>query len=263
MSEHGKAVAHAEQLAETSDKTQGLALPPGRTGANIGGKRAGFEPQTLLHGEAGFFQAKRHSVRSESPKMPGDIVNWTPGLTCEAPLGFHEALNEALHVGGGKEENTPGPQDAPGFTKIGDRIRDVFNDVMERNGRKAGGGKTGSFEAAMRDFKSQKAGNVKVRVAVGFDADDGKAAGMGVFEEESTETADIEYSAARATLEHQMVEKPFVLPFFPRRRSARAKEVRIRAITNEGVAIIEGHQFLLGRPLAGEEHTATGTFVNA
>ena len=199
----------------------------------------------------------------KSPKMPGDIVNWTPGLACEVTLGFHEVLDKATGIGGSEKKNTPGLQDAPGFTKFGDRIGDVFNNIIERHGRKTSVGKMARFEAAVRDFKSKKTSNVKVRVIVGFDTDDGKTAGVGVLEEKPTETADIEQRPALTTIECQMVEKPFVLRLFPGRWRARVKKVRIRAISNESAAVIERYQFLFGGPLGGEEHSAAGTFVNA
>jgi len=155
--------------------------------------------------------------------VPGDIVNWTPWLAREATLGLHESLNQASRVGGSEEQYSAGPQNAPGFTKFRDRIGDVFNDIMKGHGGKAGVGKMGRFEAAMKDFKSEKPGDVKVRVIVGFDTGDGKTAGMCVLEEESTVTADIEQCSALATVPCQKVEKVFVLRFFPGRRRARVK----------------------------------------
>jgi hypothetical protein len=94
---------------------------------------------------------------------------------------------------------------------------------MEGHSGKAGVGEMGRFEAAVKDFKSEKTGDVKVRVMVGLDAGDGKTTGMCVLEEESTVTADIEQRAALATMECQKVEKVFVLRFFPGRRRARVK----------------------------------------
>ena len=147
--------------------------------------------------------------------MPGDIVNWTPWLSCKATLGFHDPLNEASRVRGGEEDNATRLHDAPCFTKFGDRIGYVFNDVMERHGGKACVGKMSRFEATMKDFKSERTSYVKISSMVGFDASDGKTAGMCVLEEESTVTADIEQRTAHATMECQKVEKILVLRFFP------------------------------------------------
>ena len=72
---------------------------------------------------------------------------------------------------------------------------------MECHAGKVGAGKMRGFEASMRDFESEKTGDVKARVMVRFDAGDGRTAGVGVLEEESTETANIEQRAARATME--------------------------------------------------------------
>jgi hypothetical protein len=155
--------------------------------------------------------------------MPGDVVNWTPWLACEATLRFHEALNEASRVGGSEEESTTGLQDAQRFTKFGDWIGDVFNDVMEGHGGKAGVGKMGRFEAAVKDFKFENTSDVKVSVMVGFDTDDGKTARMCVLEEESTVTAYIEQRAVLATMECQKVEEVVVLRLLPGRRRARVK----------------------------------------
>ena len=44
LCEHGKSVAHSEQFAVVSDKTQARVPPPGRTGVNVGGERTGFDP---------------------------------------------------------------------------------------------------------------------------------------------------------------------------------------------------------------------------
>ena len=69
--------------------------------------------------------------------MPGNIVNRTPRLSYQAPLGFNEALNEAAYVGCSEQEQTARPQDPQDFPKLRDQIGDMLNHVMKTSAKRA------------------------------------------------------------------------------------------------------------------------------